>query len=130
MTDYASQIAASKRLIDKYGGPATLVVTSTVQGDNEWNQQNDSEQRQDVNAVFLNYTSYRMMTSMYLKGTTIQEGDRRCLIAAEGLTIVPVLQGRIERTVGGKLERWKIVGIDQLNIDGLHPILYAMQVRQ
>jgi hypothetical protein len=128
--DYASQIASAKKLIDKYGGPATLVVTTTVEGADEWSPEQDSEQRQDVMAVFLNYSRVSMFAQSYEQGTLIQQGDKRVLIAAQGLTIVPNVQGRIERSFNGKLENWKIVGIDPLNVDSQHPILYAMQVRQ
>lgn len=128
--DYANQIASAKKLIAKYGGPARLVVTTTVEGTDEWSPAQDSEQSEEVTVVFLNYSRLSMFAQMYEAGETVQRGDKRVLLAAQGLTLVPNLQGRIERVNGSVTEAWKIVGIDPLNIDEQHPILYALQVRQ
>lgn len=123
---YVRQIATALKLIAKYGGPVTLVVTtaSTPDPTKPWETPPDTEESQDVKAAFLRYEQ------RYIDNDVIHAGDQKVLIAASGLTIVPNLQGRVERLVDGVKEYWKVMNVNPLNVNGLEPILYTLQVRQ
>lgn len=123
--DYARQINTAERLITKYGGPATLYVTTTpTEDDKEWNAVDDTVEGTPVTACFLNYRQ------QYKNGTSVHVGDQKVLIAAKGLTLTPNLQGRITRMVDGEPEHWKVKNCDPLNVDGIHGIMYTLQVTQ
>lgn len=123
---YERQIATAQRLISKFGGPATLVVTapSTPDPSKPWETPNDTEQSESVVAVFLRYQQ------KYIDNDVIHAGDQRVIVAADGLVFAPNLQGRVERVVGGVTEAWKVVSSNPLNVNGQEPILYELQVRQ
>lgn len=123
---YSRQIDTALRLIAKYGGPAKLVVTTSVTPDptKPWETPPDTEESQDVKAAFLRYAQ------KYVDGTVIHAGDQKVLIAAKSLTLVPNLQGRVERVVNGATETWKVINVNPLNVNGQEPILYSIQVRQ
>lgn len=122
--DYSRQIATAQKLIAKFGGPATLIVTTTVPGANEWEQGTDSEESQTVVACFLNYSAG------YIQAGIVQQGDLKVLLPAQNLTQPPSLQGRVERMNGAAKEAWKIIHVAKLDVDGAQPILYVLQVRR
>lgn len=123
---YSRQIDTALKLIAKYGGPATLVVTvpSTPDPNKPWETSADLEQAQSVKAAFLRYEQ------KYVDNDVIHAGDQKVLVAASGLTFAPSLQGRVERIVAGVTEFWKVMNVNPLNVNGQEPILYTLQVRR
>lgn len=120
---YEGFIKMTKDLIDKYGGPATLVVTTTSPGTDEWNPAVDSEQSYTVQAAFINYAQ------RYINGTTVHAGDVKIFIAAQDLALVPNLQGRVERVINGVTEKWKIILCEPVNVNSQENIVYKIQGR-
>jgi hypothetical protein len=123
--DYSRQINTAERLIAKYGGPATLYVTTTpTDGDKEWNALDDTVDGTPIIACFLSNRQN------YKPGAVVHVGDMKVLIAAKNLSLSPNLQGRITRTVNGEDESWKISSCSPLNVDGQQGIMYTLQVTQ
>lgn len=121
MARFDSAIALAKRLIAKNGQTVTLRGFEQVPGDPDqpWKPGGNVAVDQPIEAVFLDYEQ------KYVDGTTIQAGDQRVFMPAEGLTSPPEREGMVLRGA----EVWKIITVKPLNPNG-QAIMYEIQVRQ
>jgi hypothetical protein len=122
---FARQQATAKKLIEKYGGPAKLVVFVTTEPAHPWETTGVvTELSKDVLAVFLSYKQG------FENNTEVQSGDQRVLIAAVGLPFDPNMKGKLLRVLPDKsTETWSIVNVFPLNVNN-EKILFTLQVRQ
>ena len=77
--DYTVSRDMAKRLLEKFGAPAALVTTE-VTGGTPFNPGTETEVETPVHAAIVDYTEQEKA------GTSIQVGDRRALVTAEGVT--------------------------------------------
>lgn len=119
--------ALAQRLIDLNGESATLTVFASQPQDPDrpWLSGDSADAAVPVRAVFLNYNTQDAGRT-YAPGSEIHRDDRKVLIAAEGLTLDPSLQGNITRADGTV---FRIVKIRVLDPAGQR-ILFELQARR
>ena len=79
--DYTLARDTAMRLLTKYGAPAALVTTEITGGDGTpFNPGVETEIENPVHAALVDYTEQERA------GTSIQTGDRRALVTADGVT--------------------------------------------
>lgn len=120
--NYGRTVAASKRLINRFGDNATIVVSVDTPNVDEWKPATRTDVSTDVIAVFLDYDEE------FINGTTIRKDDQKVLFNAS-VTFAPNLVGYITRQVGDITERWNILNVKPLNPGGTI-IMYTVQVRK
>jgi hypothetical protein len=131
MAVFNSQINSAKKLIDKNGGPCVVVLdVPGAPATNPWDTATpDTQVTADCRGVFLSFSTNSYGTT-FAGGDVIQANDRKVLIAAKGLTVVPNLKGMLKRQLlDGSIENWTIAGIRSLDPNG-EQIMYTLQVRR
>lgn len=130
MARFDDDIRMAAEMIREDGELATLKVVETVADPNEpWNPGEPVERIHNAYMVFLNFSDQSNSGSAglrYFNGTEIQEGDKKVLLAAQGLPFPPKLQATIARKDGSL---WKIENIKGLDPNG-QQILYTILARQ
>lgn len=117
--DYRKIQATAKRLIDRFGGPVSIMTTLKTENVQGWKPATDLTSQTDVKGVFTHYEE------KYIDGTVIQRGDQKVLISAIGVTFPPNLTGYVKRGA----DKWNIVKIEPLTPGDLN-IIFKIQVRQ
>lgn len=121
---YDRMAATALRLIEQFGQPITL--RDTVPGDYDpvtGAQTSDVEVTQPAQAILQDYALQQSGMS-YADGTVIKQGDKKILVAAQGLT-PPTLTMKV--LADGTT--WTIVNIKEINPAGT-PLVYELQGRR
>lgn len=124
---YDEDIQTAFELIQESGEKAKLVRFASVvpDPDKPWDTNPPAREEQDIVAVFLNF-NMQGSGQTYWNGTEVHSGDKKVLVAAQGNTWPPNLQGQIVRENGSV---WKIENIKTLDPNG-QLILHTIQARQ
>lgn len=124
MGRFDSSQRLAQRLIDLNGEVATLTVFATTTPDpaKPWLPGESTPTQVPARLLFLNYGP----STMYAPDSDIHRGDKKVLVAAQGLAADPNLQGTVTRVDGSV---YRIVSIKQLDPSG-QKIMYELQVRK
>lgn len=126
MAFYDDMAAVALELITEFGSEQTLRdVTAGVYDDitGTWTTP-PGEISQSAQVILLDYTSHES-GQQYADGAQIKQGDKKIIIAAQGLAWPPTLTTKVD--VGGVL--WQIVNIKEANPAGT-PLVYFCQGRK
>lgn len=131
MGTYDSERRDALELIREYGEAATLRVFAQTVPDAAEPWENGAPTNTELTArmVFLNFrdsSNSGASGERYWNGTLIHTGDKKVLLAAEGLAFAPELNAHVIRADGSV---WKVVNFKDLDPNG-EKILYTLQVRQ
>ncbi len=121
---YDRMASTALRLIEQFGQEITL--RDTVPGEYDpvtGSQTPDVEVDQPAQAILQDYALQQSGMS-YAEGTVIKQGDKKILVAAQGIT-PPTLT----TTVLADGDTWTIVNIKQINPAGT-PLVYELQGRR
>ncbi|WP_312450068.1 hypothetical protein [Stutzerimonas nitrititolerans] len=121
---YDRMAATALRLIEQFGQEITL--RDTVPGEYDpvtGGSTPDVEVSQPAHAILQDYALQQSGMS-YAEGTVIKQGDKKILVAAQGLT-PPTLT----TTVIADGATWTIVNIKEINPAGT-PLVYEIQGRR
>lgn len=121
---YDRMASTALRLIEQFGQPITL--RDTVPGEYDpvsGAQTPDVEVDQPAQAILQDYALQQSGMS-YAEGTVIKQGDKKILVAAQGLT-----PPQLTTTVIADGATWTIVNIKQINPAGT-PLVYELQGRR
>ena len=121
---YDRMAATALRLIEQFGQEITL--RDTVPGEYDpvtGSQTPDVEVDQPAQAILQDY-ALQQSGMTYAEGTVIKQGDKKILVAAQGLT-PPTLT----TTVLADGATWTIVNIKEINPAGT-PLVYEIQGRR
>ena len=121
---YDRMASTALRLIERFG--QTITLRDTVPGEYDpvtGSQTPDVEVSQPAQAVLQDYALQQAGMS-YAEGTVIKQGDKKILVAAQGLT-PPTLT----TTVIADGAAWTIVNIKEINPAGT-PLVYELQGRR
>jgi len=121
---YDRMASTALRLIERFG--QTITLRDTVPGEYDpvtGSQTPDVEVNQPAQAVLQDYALQQSGMS-YAEGTVIKQGDKKILVAAQGLT-PPTLTTTV--IAGGAT--WTIVNIKEINPAGT-PLVYELQGRR
>jgi hypothetical protein len=124
MTFYSNMQGVALRLIEKFG--QTITLRDTVPGEYDpvtGEQTPDVEVDQPAQAILQDYALQQSGMS-YAEGTVIKQGDKKILVAAQGIT-PPTLT----TTVLADGATWTIVNIKEINPAGT-PLVYELQGRR
>ena len=124
MAIHTSFVQLATAMIAVHGRQVTLIRREVVEGEDEerpWRVDSPEETPEVVRALFLDYGARQM------EGMDIRAGDKRCLIAAEGVA-EPTTKDLIQDS-GGATDRWTIHRCGTLQ-PGDSPIIYDLQVRR
>lgn len=126
MGTFDADIQTARELIAENGELGSLTVMATADNvDEPWNPGVPTEQTVQAAMVFLNFNLHGS-GEKYFEGSLIHAGDKKVLLAADGLSVQPNLNALVTRADGSK---WKVVNVKLLDPNGQR-ILYTMQVRQ
>lgn len=118
--NYGKIAATAKRLIERFGGPISIVATNPgTDPVQTWKPTFNSPVTDNAKGVF---TSYEQK---FIDGTIIRQGDQKVLFSPIGLTVAPDLVGYIQRGA----EKWNVVVIEIIN-PGDTVLIYKAQVRR
>lgn len=117
--NYGPVIKTAQRIIKRFGGKITIVVTNSKPAAQGWKPAIPAPISVEVDGVFAQYEQ------QFVDGTTIQQGDQKVIISAPDGLFTPNLVGHIVR----KGEKWNILNMKPLNPGGT-VVLYVAQVRQ
>lgn len=128
MGTYDGERRDALELIREYGEAATLCVFAQTIPDAAEPWENGAPTHTELTArmVFLNFNPNGQSGERYWNGTLIHTGDKKVLLAAEGLAFAPELNAHVIRADGSV---WKVVNFKDLDPNG-EKILYTLQVRQ
>ena len=119
MFSYAASRATADRLIRSFGQAATLNHRTTTTPANPW----------DAPTVTTTSYSVQIVVETYkdglVNGTSILSGDRKILLSALGLAVVPTVEDTL--TIGG--DAWGVVNVKPL-APGTTVVLYEIQARK
>lgn len=121
---YDRMASTALRLIERFG--QTITLRDTVQGEYDpvtGSQTPDVEVDQPAQAILQDYALQQAGMS-YAEGTVIKQGDKKILVAAQGLT-PPTLT----TAVIADGATWTIVNIKEINPAGT-PLVYELQGRR
>ena len=121
---YDRMASTALRLIEQFGQPITL--RDTVPGEYDpvsGAQTPDVEVDQPAQAILQDYALQQSGMS-YAEVTVIKQGDKKNLVAAQGLT-----PPQLTTTVIADGSIWTIVNIKQINPAGT-PLVYELQGRR
>ena len=126
MADFYSRMASTAlRLITRFGQAATLDdVTPGAYDPITGETTGDTPITQPCQLILLDYTSQES-GAKFNEGSQVVSGDKKILIAAQGLTWAPTLTTRI--TADGAV--WQAVNIKVSNPAGT-PLVYEIQGRK
>jgi len=115
---YDATKASAAKAIKKSGVAMTLNRKSTTAATNPWEPPTETTTAYSCNGVITNYSAYE------IDGTVIRRDDRKVLLAAGGLAVVPTTADTL--TIGGvELAIMHVEPIAPSN----DPIIYTVQVR-
>lgn len=117
--NYAGSQSAADRLIRKFGQSATLNHKVTTPATNPWDNPTTTTTAYTVQIVVETYKDG------LVNGTSILSGDRKILLSALGLAIVPTVEDTL--TIGG--DAWGVVNVKPL-APGTTVVLYEIQARK
>lgn len=121
---YDRMASTALRLIERFG--QTITLRDTVQGEYDpvtGSQTPDVEVERPAQAILQDYALQQSGMS-YAEGTVIQQGDKKILVAAQGLT-----PPQLTTTVLADGVTWTIVNIKEINPAGT-PLVYELQGRR
>lgn len=121
---YDRMASTALRLIEQFG--QTIILRDTVPGEYDpvsGAQTPDVEVDQPAQAILQDYALQQAGMS-YAEGTVIKQGDKKILVAAQGLT-PPTLT----TTVLADGATWTIVNVKEINPAGT-PLVYELQGRR
>jgi len=124
MTFYSNMQGVALRLIDKFG--QTITLRDTVPGEYDpvtGGSMAETIVDQPAQAILQDY-ALQQSGMTYAEGTVIKQGDKKILVAAQGLT-PPTLT----TTVIADGATWTIVNIKEINPAGT-PLVYEIQGRR
>jgi len=125
MSDFYARVASTAlRLIDQFG--QDIVLRDTVQGEYDpvtGGSTPETTVDQPAQAILQDYALQQAGMS-YAEGTTIRQGDKKILVAAQGLT-PPTLT----TTALADGATWAIVNVKEINPAGT-PLVYELQGRR
>lgn len=126
MADFYSRMAATAlRLITRFGQAATLDdVTPGTYDPVTGETTGDTPITQSCQLILLDY-SLQESGIKYAEGSQVQNGDKKVLLAAQGLTWVPQLTTTI--TADGAI--WRVANIKSSNPAGT-PLVYEIHGRK
>lgn len=119
---YARAYATTLRLLTKYGKTVTLRTVTPGVYDVATGSSVDVTSDGVRKAIFFDFDRINFGQTLR-DGTSIQQGDRRCIMDANGVTPT-----NLSRVIDGATD-YGIVAIKELNPAGT-PILYDMLVRR
>ena len=117
--NYAGSQSTADRLIQNFGRSATLNHKTTAPATNPWDNPTTTTTAYTVQIVVDSYKEFS------IDGTTVLTGDRKILLSALGLTVVPTVEDTL--TIGGDV--WGVVNVKPLS-PGATVVLYEIQARK
>lgn len=125
MAFYDDMAAVALELITEFGSEQTLLdVTPGTYDPVTGETTGDTPISQPAQVILLDYT-LQESGQQYADGTQIQQGDKKIIIAAQGLAWAPGPTTKVD--VGGVI--WQIVNIKESNPAGT-PLVYFCQGRK
>ena len=121
---YDRMASTALRLIERFG--QTITLRDTVPGEYDpvtGSQTPDVEVDQPAQAILQDYALQQSGMS-YAEGAVIKQGDKKILVAAQGLT-----PPQLTTTVLADGATWTIVNIKEINPAGT-PLVYELQGRR
>lgn len=121
---YDRMSATALRLIERFG--QTITLRDTVPGEYDpvtGGSTPETTVDQPAQAILQDYAIQQAGMS-YAEGTVIQQGDKKILVAAQGLT-----PPQLTTTVLADGATWTIVNIKEINPAGT-PLVYELQGRR
>lgn len=121
---YDRMASTALRLIERFG--QTITLRDTVPGEYDpvtGSQTPDVEVDQPAQAILQDY-ALQQSGMTYAEGTVIKQGDKKILVAAQGLT-----PPQLTTTVLADGATWTIVNIKEINPAGT-PLVYELQGRR
>lgn len=121
---YDRMSATALNLIARFG--QTITLRDTVPGEYDpvtGGSTPETTADQPAQAILQDYALQQAGMS-YAEGTVIQQGDKKILVAAQGLT-----PPQLTTTVIADGENWTIVNIKEINPAGT-PLVYELQGRR
>lgn len=121
---YDRMASTALRLIERFG--QTVTLRDIVPGEYDpvtGAQTPDVEANQPAQAILQDYALQQSGMS-YADGTVIKQGDKKILVAAQGIT-----QPQLTTTVIADGATWTIVNIKEINPAGT-PLVYELQGRR
>jgi hypothetical protein len=121
---YDRMASTALRLIEQFG--QTITLRDTVPGEYDpvtGSQTPDVEVDQPAQAILQDYALQPSGMS-YAEGTVIKQGDKKILVAAQGLT-----PPQLTTTVIADGATWTVVNIKEINPAGT-PLVYELQGRR
>jgi hypothetical protein len=121
---YDRMASTALRLIEQFG--QTITLRDTVPGEYDpvtGSQTPDVEVDQPAQAILQDYALQQSGMS-YAEGTVIKQGDKKILVAAQGLT-----PPQLTTTVIADGATWTVVNIKEINPAGT-PLVYELQGRR
>ena len=125
MSFYTDLRSTADTLLRDKGQAMTLTQIAAGAYDPDTGTSTPTEAEHPVRGAVFDYSERTIAGSATADGTLIQAGDRKVLLSAQGLTVVPAPGWKL--TIGAVV--WQIVNVKTSDPGGV-AVLYTLQVRR